>query len=102
MCMFFHVASSSQRIKRNSISTPYSASASPPNHAELAKVGLGSYPPRPINRGGRGHVFSHRRIASLSLRKITQLRDFVLLALTCLRAPAMKSVNGSTTERIEL
>jgi hypothetical protein len=38
--MFFHVAPSNQRIKQNSISTPYSASASPPNNAELAKVGL--------------------------------------------------------------
>jgi hypothetical protein len=38
--MLFHVAPSNQRIKQNSISTPYSASASPPNNAELAKVGL--------------------------------------------------------------
>jgi type IV secretory pathway VirB10-like protein len=38
--MFFHVASPSQRIKRNPVSTRHSDSVPPRNNTELAKVGL--------------------------------------------------------------
>src|SRR5213595_2854319 len=41
MCIFFHVASPNQRIKRNPVSTRHSDSVPPRNNTELAKVGLG-------------------------------------------------------------
>src|SRR5258708_16597271 len=69
MCMFFHVAPSNQRIKQNSIPTPYSSSASPPNNAELAKVGLAraSVLPRKVPSLRAAHLALKRRFPDAQL-----------------------------------